>query len=105
MCIVQVAGAGPAALERRTAAIREIADLIAAGADNGLTRDDRPPELTAQTVVGGVYEVIHTRVVERRMNELPTLAPELLFSILLPYVGYDDAITALEHERARLDAA
>jgi AcrR family transcriptional regulator len=105
MCIVKVAGAGPVAIERRNAAIRALAALIASGADDDLPEHDRPPELTVQTVIGGVYEVIHTRVVEQRIEELRALAPELLFSILLPYTGYDAAIQALERERRRLDEA
>jgi hypothetical protein len=52
--------------------------------------------------VGGLYEVIYTRVIDERMDELPALVPELLFSMLLPYVGHDVAIAELRRERRRV---
>jgi hypothetical protein len=80
----------------------EFAALIVRGADAELPKRRRPPELTAQTVVGGMYEVVYTRVIEHRMDELAELVPDLLFSILLPYVGHDAALAELRRERRRV---
>jgi AcrR family transcriptional regulator len=102
MCIVEVLAAGPAAIERRNRAMADFAALIVRSVEEELPKRGRPPELTAQTVVGGLYEVIYTRVIEERMDELPELVPDLLFSMLLPYVGHDAAIAELRRERRRV---
>ena len=62
-CIVEVFAAGPNAVERRTALMREFAELITGASDDWATSASRPPELTAETIVGGVYEVVYSRVV------------------------------------------
>jgi hypothetical protein len=45
------------------------------------------PALTAETIVGGVYETIFRRIFSGRVQELPALLPDLIESALLPYVG------------------
>jgi hypothetical protein len=53
--------------------------------------------VTAETVVGGVYEVIYARVVTNRTAELPDLLPALLYSVLLPFVGTEVAGAEYRH--------
>ena len=91
MCIVEVLVAGPAALERRNAVMREFAELIEKGAAEELPKPARPPVLTPETLVGGVHEVIYSRILRGETAKLPTLLPDLTFSVLLPYVGRDVA--------------
>jgi hypothetical protein len=38
-------------------------------------------------MVGGIYEVVYTRVVRGEVATLPALVPDLAYSILLPYAG------------------
>lgn len=90
MCIVEVLAAGPPALERRNAVMKAMADLLELGAatmKDGIT----PPKLTAETIVGGIYEVVYTRVLQGRTIELPQLLPDLAYSMMLPYVGHAKA--------------
>jgi AcrR family transcriptional regulator len=94
MCIVEVLAAGPAALARRNAAMTWFAELIQESA-KGLPKARRPPPLTAETVVGGIYEVIYTRVLRGETEQLPTLLPDLTFAVLLPYAGHDAALEAM----------
>jgi hypothetical protein len=56
------------------------------------------PELTAETIVGGIYEVVYTRVLRGEIRELPALLPDLTYSALLPYLGPEAAAA----ERRRL---
>ena len=51
----------------------------------------QPPELTAETVVGGVYEVVYSRVLAGSATELPALLPDLAYSMMLPYLGHHEA--------------
>jgi AcrR family transcriptional regulator len=91
MCIVEVMAAGPEAVRRRNEAMRAFAALIQLGVNDELPERSRPPELVAETIVGGIYEVVYARVVEGRAEELPHLLPDLIYSVLLPYVGHEAA--------------
>ena len=77
------------------------AELIAQAAAAELPKSKLPPALTAETLVGGIYEVVYARVLQGRGDELPGLLPDLLFSVLLPYVGRDTALSLLKNERRR----
>jgi AcrR family transcriptional regulator len=95
MCIVEVLSAGPGALERRNTTMRGFAELVERGAALGAP-DATPPSLTAQTIVGGIYEVVYSRLVENRSGELPQLLPDLAFAVMLPYAGAAAARKALQ---------
>lgn len=90
MCIVEVLAAGPQALSRRNAVMKAMADLLELGA---ATMEDgiKPPRLTAETIVGGIYEVVYSRVLQGRTIELPSLLADLAYSMMLPYVGHTKA--------------
>jgi AcrR family transcriptional regulator len=93
LCIVEVLGAGPAAIERRNTVMSTLAHLLHTGAQtvpNGI----RPPEPIAETLVGGIYEIAYSRVLQGRTDELPGLLPDLAYSTMLPYLG---------HVRAKLE--
>ena len=105
MCIVEVLVAGPAALERRNAVMREFAELIEQGANEELPKTARPPALTSETLVGGVHEVIYSRILRGETAELPNLLPDLTFSVLLPYMGRDVATTQYKRLKRRKKAS
>ena len=86
LCIVEVLSAGPEALDRRNKTMRAFAELVERGAALCVP-DASPPALTAQTIVGGIYEVVYSRLVENRTDELPGLLPDLAFAVMLPYAG------------------
>jgi AcrR family transcriptional regulator len=100
MCIVEVLAAGTEAIQRRNRVMKALAQLVQRGAEtmrNGL----RPPELTAETVIGGIYEVVYSRVLAGLASELPQLLPDLAYSMMLPYLGNQ----AAAREVHRLTAA
>jgi AcrR family transcriptional regulator len=101
MCIVEVMAAGPKALEQRNRTMAAFAELIGQAAAAELPESKLPPALTAETLVGGIYEVVYARVLQGLGAELPTLLPDLLFSVLLPYIGREAAGSLLENERHR----
>jgi AcrR family transcriptional regulator len=101
MCIVEVMAAGSNAIERRNRTMAAFAQLIEQAAAAELPKSKLPPALTAETLVGGIYEVVYSRVLQGRGDELPALLPDLLFSVLLPYVGRETAGSLLKNERRR----
>ncbi len=101
MCIVEVMAAGPKAIDRRNRTMAAFAELIEQAAIAELPKSELPPALTAETLVGGIYEVVYSRVLQGHGADLPALLPDLLFSVLLPYLGRDAAGALLEDERRR----
>jgi AcrR family transcriptional regulator len=90
MCIVEVLAAGPEAARRRAMTLDAFAQMLSDNAGSML--DDQPlSPLTAETVVGGLHDVIYTRILRGDVRTLPTLAPDLVYSALLPYVGAKEA--------------
>jgi AcrR family transcriptional regulator len=81
MCIVEVLAAGPRAIARRNAAMRMFAEIIE---DNirELLPGCRRAALAAETIVGGIHEVVFSRILADRIDELPGLADDLLATIL-----------------------
>jgi AcrR family transcriptional regulator len=90
MCIVEVLTAGPEAVLRRGAAMSAFAQLLTENAARFLGATNATP-LTAETVVGGIYEVLYTRVLRGEIRELPELLPDLTYSALLSYIGVEAA--------------
>ena len=93
MCIVEVMAAGNEAVQRRNEAMRAFAGMIEQNARD-LLEEPPPSPLTAETVVGGIYDVIYTRIQQGRVRELPALGPDLVYSAVLPYLGPDGARAA-----------
>ena len=98
MCIVEALAAGPEAVQRRNAAMATFARIIDENARE-LDPQLQPSELTAETIVGGLYEVIFARVVRGEIRELPALLPDLMYSMLLPYAGPEVALAQYHHLR------
>jgi len=82
MGVVEILAAGPAALARRTAALRLFASIIE---DNirQLVPSISRPALTAETIVGGIYEVVFSRIIAGRTGDLPGMTDDLLTAVLM----------------------
>jgi AcrR family transcriptional regulator len=102
MCVVDVLAAGPEAVARRDGAMRGFSQLILENVRT-VIGDDAPPALDviAETVVGGIYEVVYARVLRREFDQLPRLLPDLVYALLLPFMGQRAALA----EYRRLEAA
>jgi AcrR family transcriptional regulator len=91
MCGVEVLAAGPRALERYTAATQMLAELLDQGRDVSPDDDDLPAD-TAVAVVHGCALVIRDEILAGRGTQLPELLPDLLYAVLAPYLGQDEAL-------------
>jgi AcrR family transcriptional regulator len=96
--LVEVLAAGPRALARRDAVMRQFTGFIETGRSESSIID--LPGSTAQTVAGGVTELLYSEVLHGSAARLPARLPELVFLIVLPFLGAERA--AAERERARL---
>jgi AcrR family transcriptional regulator len=86
LCVVEALGAGTRVLESRAKVLDELAEIV----DRGRSASNaarEPPEVTAEGVVGAVFAVIHTRLLEGGKEPLSTLLAPLMSMIVLPYMG------------------
>jgi AcrR family transcriptional regulator len=95
--LVEVLAAGPKALARRDAALRQFTGFIETGRAESTV--DLPGS-TAQTIAGGIAELLYSEVLHGAAAQLPSRVPELVFLIVLPFLGADRA--AEERDRARV---
>jgi AcrR family transcriptional regulator len=91
MCVVDVFAAGPAALERYRSAVRVIATFVDAGRAETPGRADQPARV-AVAVVEGAALVIRDEILAGRTDTLPDIAPDLLYTLLAPYLDRDEAL-------------
>jgi AcrR family transcriptional regulator/DNA-binding MarR family transcriptional regulator len=86
LLVVDSLGAGPVALERRRRVLARIVAFVDEGRGDGRGGDGRSP-LTAEGVVGGIFSLIHARMVDDGKAPLMDLLNPLVAMIVLPYLG------------------
>ncbi|MFL5902069.1 MAG: TetR/AcrR family transcriptional regulator [Solirubrobacterales bacterium] len=95
--IVEVLAAGPKALARRDAALRQFTGFLDAGrAETSVEL----PGITSLSLAGGINELLYTEILHGAASQLPSRLPDLMFWITLPFLGPEGA--AQERERTRL---
>ena len=95
MCIVDVFSAGSAALERYLSAIRVLAAFINRNRDRSGSQAEIPDEI-ANYLISGAVVVIRSKVVEGDTASLPTVGPDIIYGVLCPYVGQEEALERAE---------
>jgi AcrR family transcriptional regulator len=83
-----------------------LATFEAALADLRPPEADEPPPLVMRAIVGGIQQLLVDAVVEDRIRELPRLRPTMMYLVLLPWLGEDEARRELEQpSRAQAELA
>jgi AcrR family transcriptional regulator len=87
LLMVEVYGAGPAALERREEALRPLQVLLA----EGRARVPQVAPIAAQAIAGGTYRLAYKQIRDSGAESLPNLAPICTYLTLAPFVGANAA--------------
>jgi AcrR family transcriptional regulator len=97
--IVEVLAAGPKALARRDAALRQFTGFLDAGrAETSVEL----PGITSLSIAGGINELLYSEILHGATARLESRLPDLMFWIALPFLGPERA--AVERDRIRLSA-
>jgi AcrR family transcriptional regulator/DNA-binding MarR family transcriptional regulator len=89
------ATAGPEAVHERKA---EVSAMLAAAIDvgRGMAGEKRqPPQLTGEATVGGISQIIYTRLVNGHQQPFAELLGPCMYLIVLPYLGVARAMAEL----------
>jgi AcrR family transcriptional regulator len=97
--IVEVLAAGPQALSRRDAALRQFAGFLEAGRSEASVE---LPGITSLAVAGGINELLYSEILHGAAARLLSRLPDLMFWVALPFLGAEAA--AAQRERIRLEA-
>lgn len=95
--IVEGLAAGPKALTRRDAALRQFTGFLEAGRSE---TSIELPGITSLAIAGGINEVLYSEILHGAVAQLPARLPDLMFWITLPFLGPEGAAT--QRERARM---
>jgi hypothetical protein len=91
-----VLAAGPKALVRRDAALRQFTELVDAGRSESTVE---LPGMTSVAIVGGVNELLYSEILHGATARLPARLPDIVYWITQPFLG--PAGAAAERDRAR----
>jgi AcrR family transcriptional regulator len=85
-CIVEALSAGPAAVERHELSIQAFVPFFRAGRELSPHGNELPQTLE-ETLVGGIFWIVHQRIVTDRVAGIGEALPELVEFVLTPYMG------------------
>lgn len=91
LTLVDTFGASPRAIEIREGSLESFTEHLRPGYDHAATLDVDVPEVAAEAVAGGIWQVMHHYIEQQRLHELCDAAPQLVFLTLSPFVGADRA--------------
>lgn len=100
LAIIEILAAGPRAHQRHLAAIDAFVPYIDEGRSETPLGSALPPNL-ARIVAGSVAARIHEEVAKGHTGELRHLHPELLYLVLLPYLGHKKGHQEMQRARVR----
>jgi AcrR family transcriptional regulator len=90
MAMVEVTAAGDEARARYRAALARFTPFLEEGRDYSRQSDDLPPD-TARFAIGGATSMIFDEIRAGRGPELQRMLPDLVFAVLMPYLGPEEA--------------
>jgi AcrR family transcriptional regulator len=94
--VVEVLAAGPKAVARRDAAIRQFAHLVDAGRAESSAE---LPGITSLALVGGMNELLYSEILHGAAAGLEQRLPDLVYWVTQPYLGEERATE--ERSKAR----
>jgi AcrR family transcriptional regulator len=98
MAMVEVTAVGEGARERYRAALTRFSRLLEEGRHYAADGATLPPD-TARFAIGGATSLIFDEIRAGRGPELERILPDLVFAVLMPYLGPE----AAEDEMRRVD--
>ncbi len=86
LTLVDTFGASPAAIEIRESALAAFTDYLHPGFEHAPAHLE-VPQIAAEAVAGGIWQVLHHYIEHERMHELCDAAPQLVYLTLNPFTG------------------
>ncbi|HEX5610033.1 MAG TPA: hypothetical protein VFX45_08080 [Solirubrobacterales bacterium] len=86
--LVEVHAAGPEALAKRDAAVRQFGAYLDRAREDGASA---APAIASEAVAAGIHSVLHARLAAHEDDGFSRLLPEFMYIAVLPYYGAEAA--------------
>jgi AcrR family transcriptional regulator len=90
MSMVEVTAAGEDARARYRGALARFTPFLEEGREYSKQSEELPPD-TARFAIGGATSIVFDEIRAGRGPELKRLLPDLVYAVLMPYLGPEDA--------------
>jgi AcrR family transcriptional regulator len=98
--LVDTFAASPEAIEIRDTRLHAFAAYLQPGYHHA--PKDRPvPGIAPEAIAGGIWQVLNHYIEDGRTDELPDVAPQLIYAALTPFLGPKDAAKVARRAPAR----
>jgi AcrR family transcriptional regulator len=87
VAFVEIFAVGPSAIEHRSRLLGKFADVLV----GRIPEDQRPSELVAEAIVGGIWAIVHDYVVRGQLHRLHELVDDATYLALAPVLGHEEA--------------
>ena len=94
MAVVEVPAAGPQGHQRYRDAVDRFLPFLEEGREYAERSAGVPPGIELMAV-GGAEVIIFDEVVGGRVTEMPAMLPEIVFAVLVPFIGPEEAAAAM----------
>jgi AcrR family transcriptional regulator len=98
--VVEVSAAGPQAHRHYRDAVERFLPFLEEGRKFSRRSGDLPPAVE-QMAMGGAEAIIFDEVVSGRASKLPEILPDIVFAVLVPFIGPEDAATSMHAAAAQ----
>jgi AcrR family transcriptional regulator len=86
LSLVDTFAASPDAIEIRDRTLESFAAYLGRGYEFA-PKSRKVPAITAEAVTGGIWQIFHDYIDTGRIEELPRLAPQIVYLALVPFLG------------------
>jgi len=87
LTLVDTFGASPRAIEIRDTALHAFAAYLGPGYELAREEGIDVPDIAAEAVAGGIWQVFHQYIQDERGSELTDAAPQIVYMALIPFLG------------------
>jgi AcrR family transcriptional regulator len=94
MAVVEVPAAGPQAHQRYRDAVERFLPFFEEGREYSGRASELPPGIELMAI-GGAEVILFDEVIGGRVSSLPEMLPEIVFAVLVPFVGPEEAAASM----------
>jgi AcrR family transcriptional regulator len=91
LILVDTFAASPEAIEIRDTSIHAFAAYLQPGYHYASKDGTTVPGVVPEAIAGGIWQVLNFYIEDERTDELPDVAPQLIYAALTPFLGPKDA--------------
>jgi AcrR family transcriptional regulator len=100
LILVDTFAASPEAIEIRDTSIHAFAAYLQPGYHHA-PKGSEIPGVAPEAIAGGIWQVLNYYIEDERTDELPAVAPQLIYAALTPFLGPKDAAKAARRSAPR----